>query len=161
MFCSSRQHRRSSRQQTPGPLSCYRAHSEVQCGVSSKKLTEGGKIASCRHILTRLIGIKLFRGNSSGGTHAAKMCHFSTSLQCARNCGEWVLNNLYAKPPPCLRKTSKEMRKAKKLQNLGYTFWGCPNVPENLNNQKILITTPLTWHFNSLQATSYMQGKDR
>ena len=52
--CSSRQHRRSSRQQIPGPLACYRAPSEVQCGVSCKKLTEGSKIASCQHILTEL-----------------------------------------------------------------------------------------------------------
>ena len=55
MFCSSRQHIRSSRQQIPGPLACWRAHSEVQCGVSSKKLTVGGKITGCWHILTGLI----------------------------------------------------------------------------------------------------------
>ena len=53
MFCSSRQHR-SSRQQTPGPFACWRAHSEVQCGVSGKKLTEGSKIAGCWYHLTGL-----------------------------------------------------------------------------------------------------------
>ena len=42
-------------QQTPDPLACCRAPSEVQCGVSSKKLTEGGKIAGCGHILTGLV----------------------------------------------------------------------------------------------------------
>ena len=45
----------SSRQQIPGPLACWRAHGEVQCEVSSKKLTVGGKITGCRHILTGLI----------------------------------------------------------------------------------------------------------
>ena len=38
----------------PGPLACWKAPSEVQCGVSGKKLTEGSKFASCRHILTGL-----------------------------------------------------------------------------------------------------------
>ena len=37
------------------PLACYRGPSEVQCGVSGKKLTEGAKIAGCQHILTGLI----------------------------------------------------------------------------------------------------------
>ena len=57
MFCSSRQHSRSSRQQMPDPLASKRAPSEVQCGVSSKYLTEGSKIVSCRHILTGLSSI--------------------------------------------------------------------------------------------------------
>ena len=59
MFCSSRQHRRGSRQQTPGPVACSRVPSEVQWGgVSGKKLTESGKIAGCSwhmHILTGLL----------------------------------------------------------------------------------------------------------
>ena len=38
----------------PGPLACCRAPSEVQCGVSGKQLTEGGKTAACWHILTGL-----------------------------------------------------------------------------------------------------------
>ena len=54
MFCSSRQHGRNRRQQTPGSLACSRAPGEVQCGVTGKKLTEGGKIAGCQHILTGL-----------------------------------------------------------------------------------------------------------
>ena len=55
MFCSSRQHRKSSRQQMPSPLARWWAPGEVQCGVSGKKLTEGSKIAGCRHILTGLL----------------------------------------------------------------------------------------------------------
>ena len=52
MFCSSRQLRRSSRQKTPVPFTCWRAPSEGQHGGSDKKFTEGGKISGYRHILT-------------------------------------------------------------------------------------------------------------
>ena len=55
--CSSRQHRRSSRQQTPGPLACWRVPSEVPCGLSIKKLTEDAKIACCQHILRGLLTV--------------------------------------------------------------------------------------------------------
>ena len=41
----------------PGRLACQRAPSEVQYGVSNKKLTEGGKIAGCQHIMIGLIGV--------------------------------------------------------------------------------------------------------
>ena len=60
MFSSSRQHSRSSRQQTPGSLACCRAPSEVQCEVSGNKLTAAGKIAGCRHILTGLSSAYFF-----------------------------------------------------------------------------------------------------
>ena len=40
-----------------GSLACQRAHREVKFGVSSKELTEGGKIAGSRHILTGLMSV--------------------------------------------------------------------------------------------------------
>ena len=46
------------------PLPTKGLSSEVRCGVSSKKLTEGGKIAGCRHILTGL-SVTLINNNLS------------------------------------------------------------------------------------------------